>query len=142
MKKIGIMSSPTEIYSNPPIPISRQFYNKVRNEYNEFYSPKIPMALINDDSFDAFRKYKRDTLPQQQEYLGPGWIVKNEDFQTFFPSEKGAPMPKKVQSKIGTKEFVENYAKPSNNNLLPLYELITKSLIQDDLRNKYLPIIY
>jgi len=143
MKKIGIMSSPTELYSKPPIPISMEFYNKIRNEYDDFYSPKIPMApLNNDDGYDAFYKYKRSTLPKQQESLGPGWIVKNEDMETFFPSQKGAPMPKKIQSKLGTKEFIENYQKPSENSLLPLYSNIIRSLIEDDLKSKYLPIIY
>jgi hypothetical protein len=47
-----------------------------------------------------------------------------------------------VLTPAGTKEFTENYQKPSENSLLPLYYNIIRNLIEDDLKSKYLPIIY
>jgi hypothetical protein len=113
------------------VPFSPEFFDQLRNEYNQFYNVKPPYRPIEDDGYDAFFKYKKKNLPEVLYSQGPGWLVKNEDREMFFRGEKGLPMPKNVEKKTGTKTFFEDFKSMNDNPLLMQYADMIDKLVRD-----------
>jgi hypothetical protein len=115
----------------PAIPFSPEFFDQLKNEYNQFYNVKPPYRPIEDDGYDAFFKYKKKNLPPVLYSQGPGWLVKNEDREMFFRGEKGLPMPKNVEKKTGTKTFFEDFKMMGDNPQLMQYAAMIDKLVRD-----------
>lgn len=124
-------------YGGSIIPTSREAYDAFSKEYNEFYTTKVPYLPKRDDGFDDFEKYKTKDLKQVPRSQGSGWLIKNDDSEMFEPSEKGEPMPKKLQKKPGTKTFVEDYIMMRDNPMEQYYNSLLLNLVRKNAKTKY-----
>lgn len=121
---------------NIPVPMSPEVYKQMLQEYKKFYTTKVPLRPIRDDGFDAFYLHKTQGLPKVEQSEGSGWLVEDEEFTQFYPSEKGLPMPKKIAQKKGKKTFVDDYKTLVDNPLKDYYHRAIHSIVEDANKNQ------